>query len=185
MTSPFSQAASREEPDAGPHRGERRVGGERRKLELDPARVADVVRVHPDDDLGVAAGEPPVQGPGDPLSRAADRHHPPVPPGEARQDLPGGVGRAVVHHHEGEVPPGLAQHRGRGGADGGGGVAGRQEDGDARHRARSARPGRRQPSYSPPGTGWSSPGATSMAPPSSKTGCSGAGSWLQSHTAPK
>ena len=59
---PARHVAAREEPDAGAHRGERRVGVERGELPLDAAWVGHVVGVHPHHHLCVAAGEPPVQG---------------------------------------------------------------------------------------------------------------------------
>ena len=82
---PARQVAPREEPDAGTHRGERRVGVERGELPLDAARVGHVVGVHPHHHLGVAAGEPAVQRAGDPLPRPVDHLDPPVAPGERRR----------------------------------------------------------------------------------------------------
>ncbi len=129
---PSRHLAAREEAHPGAHRGERRVGGEGGELDLDPARVGHVVGVHADHHLGVAAGEPPLQRPGDPLPGAVDHDDAPIPPGEPLQDLQGPVAGAVVHRHQREVATGLPQDGDRGGADGARRVARGQQDGGAR-----------------------------------------------------
>jgi hypothetical protein len=123
----------RKEADPGAHGGERRIGVERRELQLDAARVGHVVRVHPDHHVGVAPGEPAAERAGDALAGAADDDDAPVPLREPREHVGGPVRRPVVDGDEREVAEGLPEDGDRRGADGARGVARREQHRGAGH----------------------------------------------------
>ncbi len=82
-------------------------------LFLQPSRVADVVAVHAGDQAGTAAGQAPVEGGDQPVGRLADEPDAGIRGRRLLQDGRGGVGRAVVDHHQLPVLKRLTLQRGQ------------------------------------------------------------------------